>query len=84
MQKSTINIRNLFLVILTYILIIMHGAVIWSAIIGDSYASILIVAAFVMFTIAISHLPFRKSFLLLGNVGCIFSFSKEMGGVPVL
>lgn len=64
MRKGSINIRQLLLWILTYIMIIMHGAVIWSAIIGEEYSSLIMVVLIIMSVIIYFKLPFRKSFLL--------------------
>lgn len=82
MRKSVINIRKLFLLILTYIMIIMHGAVIWSAVIGDGYSSLMIVAAITLFVIVYFDLPFRKSFLLycVSTAACYF-ISAFMNGI---
>lgn len=82
MRECTINIRKLFLLILTYIMIIMHGAVIWSGVIGDGYSSLMIVAAITLFVIVYFDLPFRKSFLLycVSTAACYF-ISAFMNGI---
>lgn len=82
MRECTINIRKLFLLILTYIMIIMHGAVIWSGVIGDGYASLLIVAVITLFVIIYFNLPFRKSFLLYcGLTAACYFISSFMNGI---
>ena len=64
MRKGVFNIKDFFLFVLIYIMIIMHGAVIWCAIIGESYLSLLIVVAIIIVTMAIFDLPLNKFFLL--------------------
>lgn len=60
----------------------MHGAVIWSGVIGDGYVNLLIVAIIALFVIIYFNLPFRKSFLLycVLTAACYF-ISSFMNGI---
>lgn len=82
LRKGVINIRNIIQFFLIYLMIIMHGAVIWSAVIGDSYANLLIIALIALMVISRFHLPFRKTYLLYcaATAACYF-ISALMNGI---
>lgn len=82
LNRWVINLRDVMQFFLIYLMIIMHGAVIWSAVIGDSYASLMVVTIIVLLTIARFHLPFRKTYLLycVLTAACYF-ISALMNGI---
>ena len=82
LKRGIINIKDLFTFILTYIMIIMHGAVIWSAVIGDGYIPLIAVVIIALFAIIYFGLPFRKTYLLycVTTAACYF-ISAIMNGI---
>lgn len=82
LRKGVINVRDVIQLILIYIMIIMHGAVIWSAIIGDGYVNLLIITLIALMIISGFHLPFRKTYLLYcaATAACYF-ISALMNGI---
>lgn len=82
LKKGVISVRNIVQIFLIYLMIIMHGAVIWSAIIGDGYVPLMFVAITVLLVIARFHLPFRKTYLLYcaATAACYF-LSAFLNGI---
>lgn len=81
-KRGVINVRNTIQIFLIYLMIIMHGAVIWSAIIGDSYVNLLIIALIALIVISRVRLPVRKTYLLYcaATAACYF-ISALMNGI---
>lgn len=61
--QLSLNMRTLIQYILIYIFVIMHGAVIWSAVIGDGYAPLFAVVVFALGVAMIFKVGMRKEII---------------------